>query len=77
MRLDYFRRESDKKYNGGCTYLSDISVLLLSQIYYSLKSSDRKPGVGFPGAPGGPDPGAGVGPGDFTCQKPGAGGFLL
>ena len=39
--------------------------------------SDRKPGVGFPGAPGGPDPGAGVGPGDCTCQKPGAGGFLL
>ena len=40
-------------------------------------SSDRKPGVGFPGAPGVPDPGAGVGPGDCTCQKPGAGGFLL
>ena len=42
-----------------------------------LRFSDRKPGVGFPGAPGGPDPGAGVGPGDCTSQKPGAGGFLL
>ena len=24
-----------------------------------MGDSDRKPGVGFPGAPGGPDPGAG------------------
>ena len=39
------------------------------------KNSDRKPGV--PGALGGPDPGAGVGPGDCTTQKPGTGGFLL
>ena len=45
--------------------------------YGSHLISDRKPGVGFPGAPGGPDPGAGVGPGDCTSQKPGAGGFLL
>ena len=44
-----------------------------------ISNSDRKPGVGVPGAPRGPNPGAGagVGPGDFTCQKPGAGGFLL
>ena len=44
---------------------------------YKEITSDRKPGVGFPGAPGGPDPGAGVGPGDCTSQNPGAGGFLL
>ena len=49
-----------------------ISYFTLAVLY-----SDRKPGVGFPGAPGGPDPGAGVGPGDCTSQKPGAGGFLL
>ena len=42
-----------------------------------IGTSDRKPGVGFPGAPGGPDPGAGVGPGDCTSQKPGPGDFCF
>ena len=55
-------------------------MLLMSPIQYkgnfrddiiSLHSSDRKPGVGSPGAPGGPVPEAG--PGDCTCKKPGAG----
>ena len=54
-----------------------FETLFTFKVASLLKISDRKPGVGFPGAPGGPDPGAGVGPGDCTSQKPGAGGFLL